>query len=54
MKLEHIKIGEFEVTGNVLTISDPCYEPGTWCMGEILGAKPGIWEAHIGMCHDKR
>lgn len=34
MKLEQIKIGEFEVTGDVLTVSDPCYEPGTWCMGQ--------------------
>lgn len=54
MKLEQIKIGEFEVTGDVLTVSDPCYEPGTWCMGHILDVKPGMWEAHIGMCHDKR
>jgi len=54
MKLEHIKIGEFEVTGNVLTVSDPCYEPGTWCAGEIPDAKPGIWEAHIGIRHDKK
>lgn len=53
MNLEQIRIGEFEVTGDALVISDPCYEPGTWCMGHILDAKPGIWEAFIGMYHDK-
>ena len=54
MKLEQIQIGEFEVTDNVLVISDPCYEPGTWCMGQILDVKPGIWTAQIGICHNKK
>lgn len=53
MKLEQIKIGEFEVTDNVLVISDPCYEPGTWCMGHILDVRTGIWTAQIGICQDK-
>lgn len=54
MKLEQIQIGEFEVTDNVLVISDPCYEPGIWCMGHVLDVRPGIWTAQIGMCHDKK
>ena len=54
MELEQIQIGEFEVTDNVLVISDPCYEPGTWCMGHIPDVRPGIWAAQIGICQDPR
>ena len=39
MNLEQIQIGAFEVTSNVLVVSDPSYEPGTWCMGQILDAQ---------------
>ena len=53
MKSKQIRIGEFEVTSNVLVVSDPGYKPGTWCMGNILDVKPGTWEAFIGMAHDK-
>lgn len=54
MELEQIQIGEFVVTDNVLVISDPCYEPGTWCMGHILDVRPGTWAAQIGICQDPR
>ena len=51
MNLEQIQIGAFEVTSNVLVVSDPSYEPGTWCMGQILDAQLGTWTAQIGICH---
>lgn len=49
MNLEQIQIGTFEITSNVLVVSDPCYKPGTWCMGQISDAQPGIWTAQIGI-----
>lgn len=50
--LKKIKLGTFEVTQPELIISDPCYAPGTWCMGTIPNAQPGIWEAEIGFSHE--
>ena len=32
-KIESVTLGTFEVTGDKLVVSDPCYELGTWCMG---------------------
>ena len=41
--LQKFKLGTFEVTQPELIISDPCYAPGTWCMGIVPNAQPGIW-----------
>jgi len=38
-------IGEFETKGDLL-VTDPCYDPGTWCSGEIK-VKPGKYKAYI-------
>lgn len=50
--LQKFKLGTFEVTQPELIISDPCYAPGTWCMGIVPNAQPGIWEAEIGFFHE--
>lgn len=47
--LQHIPIGTFETTQDVLVISDPCYKLGTWCMGEVHDVKLGQWNASIGV-----
>ena len=39
-------LGDFELSQPDLVISDPCYEPGTWCAGTIK-AKPGKWICDI-------
>jgi hypothetical protein len=36
-------LGEITVAGEVV-ITDPCYEPGTWCQAERT-VKPGKWHA---------
>ncbi|WP_308856734.1 DUF4241 domain-containing protein [uncultured Oscillibacter sp.] len=47
--IEHLQIGSFETTRDVLIVSDPCYKLGTWCMGQVSDAKPGLWNASIGV-----
>jgi hypothetical protein len=37
-------LGEFKLSQPELLVSDPCYEPGTWCTG-MLEARPGPWKA---------
>lgn len=36
-------LGLFEVKSEKLTISDPCYERGTWCQGELENVQNGKW-----------
>lgn len=50
--LRSIKLGSFEVTQSELTVSDPCYKPGTWCMGTVCDVLPGTWEAEIGIYNE--
>lgn len=50
-KIEHIEIGAFETTREVLVVSDPCYKLGTWCMGEVFDAKLGLWNAGVGIAN---
>lgn len=33
--------------GNKVTVSDPCYKPGTWCQGTIDNVLEGNWIAEI-------
>lgn len=35
----------FDVTSGRMAVSDPCYEPGTWCAGYIDDVMNGQWEA---------
>ena len=41
------KLGVFEVTGNIMVVSDPCYSIGTWMTNEIWNVKSGTWHAII-------
>ena len=36
-------LGTFEVTGDKLLVTDPCYERGTWCAGVVKNVRPGTW-----------
>jgi len=40
------ELGLFEVASGTVVISDPCYERGTWCAGE-LAVKKGTWKAFV-------
>lgn len=37
---------KFEITCGSIRVTDPCYNPGTWCAGEFP-AKNGKWFAEI-------
>jgi hypothetical protein len=38
------ELGEFQLSQPKMLVTDPCYEPGTWCTG-TLEALPGKWRA---------
>lgn len=48
-ELEIIELGTFELTREVLIVSDPCYDVQTGCLGHIFDAKLGIWKATVGI-----
>lgn len=52
MKLEHINTvsptNTFVVTSGELRVTDPCYDPDTWCAGTLTNVRNGIWQAHVG------
>jgi hypothetical protein len=55
MTLVHIdsvsESNTFVVTSGALRVTDPCYDMGTWCAGQLDNVMNGIWEAHVGY-HD--
>lgn len=40
-------LGSFESTTGVFVVSDPCYDLGTWCAGELKNVKNGTWNAIV-------
>lgn len=38
-------LGEFELTGPIMRVSDPCYERDVWCSGVLNDCVVGTWEA---------
>jgi len=42
-------LGTFEVKGDSLMVSDPCYSRGTPCHGVVDNVLPGKWTAKLGM-----
>ena len=40
-----LELGSFEVTSGRLVVSDPCYDPNSWCAGKLDRAKVGNWNA---------
>lgn len=45
--------GEYTTPGGDITLServlitDPCYDPGIWCNGELRGVRPGKWHTKV-------
>lgn len=39
-------LGTFQVTGDKLMVTDPCYERGTWCQGMVENALSGTWKGN--------
>jgi len=44
---EYINLGSFTMTGEVMRVSDPCYDRGVWCCGTIENCKTGKWNGMI-------
>ena len=42
---ELVMLGSFILPTGYLIASDPCYEKGVWCMGELKKAYCGRWDA---------
>lgn len=41
------KLGQFEVTGDKLMVTDPCYRRGTWRQGIIDNVLQGMWSGFV-------
>jgi hypothetical protein len=41
-------IATFVITSGALRVTDPCYEPGTWCSGMLDNVLNGTWQAQVG------
>ncbi len=56
MMLPHIDTvspsNTFVVSSGALRVTDPCYDMGTWCAGQLDNVMDGIWEAHVGYHED--
>lgn len=37
----------FEVVSGVVRVTDPCYDPTTWCSAEVKKVKNGKWNASV-------
>lgn len=46
-KHKYHELGSFELTSDVIRISDPCYDRSVWCCGTIPGCVPGHWDTAI-------
>lgn len=42
-------VGYFTVESGKLRITDPCYDDGTRCMGDVEDAADGLWEGFVIM-----
>lgn len=40
-------LGTITFTKGHLTVTDPCYEPGTWCTGTVENVFKGDWDASM-------
>lgn len=40
------KLGELELSDSVY-VSDPCYDPGTWCQALVDNLKPGKYIGYM-------
>ena len=46
MKTKRYKLGEIELKDSVY-VSDPCYDPGTWCQALVDNLKPGKYIGYM-------
>lgn len=46
-------VGEFEITGTDIHVTDPCYEIDTWCAGTVEDCLPGKWIGFIEKYEDQ-
>ena len=42
-----IHLGDFQVTGGTILVTDPCYELGTWCQVQVKKAETGTWKGYL-------
>lgn len=49
---EYIDLGSFTMIGDVMRVSDPCYDRDVWCCGTIKNCKVGAWEGMIAQQDD--
>jgi len=42
-------IGTFRLRSERATVTDPCYEKGTWCAGTVGPVKQGVWQGYVAM-----
>ena len=47
MLLKKEYLGEFVNESGVFMVSDPCYEIGTWCQGQLNDVATGKWSAYV-------
>ena len=47
MRRAYHKLGAFEMTSNLMRVSDPCYNKEVWCSGAIPGCMKGKWETAV-------
>ncbi len=40
-------VGTFEIKSGSVYVTDPCYEPGTWCQGLVKNVLCGKWKASV-------
>ena len=40
-------LGDFEMTSQIMRVSDPCYDRDVWCCGTFGKCKTGTWEAGV-------
>lgn len=45
----HPSIKTFVVGSGALRVTDPCYEPDTWCSGQLDNVLNGNWKAAVGL-----
>jgi len=43
------QIGKINFTKGHVTVTDPCYEKGTWCSAEVNDVFKGEWEASVNI-----
>lgn len=48
-----IPVGIFNINSPNILVTDPCYEKGTWCQGNINNAKTGKWYAQASFSNEK-